>query len=115
MANYTKPVGNNDSGVLELKEVYLDEVDPYYFNYSTNMRDEALKFIKERRHKETGKLIDSIVIEPNSNVDDILDIYKNCGNVSTSVHFTKFLIKVLHFISRQEFDKMEACWKPLYI
>lgn len=108
MANYTKPVGNNDSGVLELKEVYLDEVDPYYFNYSTNMRDEALKFIKERRHKETGKLIDSIVIEPNSNVDDILDIYKNCGNVSTSVHFTKFLIKVLHFISRQEFDKVES-------
>ncbi|KAG5418946.1 hypothetical protein I9W82_003664 [Candida metapsilosis] len=108
MTKFTKPVGKNDSGAFELKEVYRDQVDPYYFDYSTNTRDEALRFVKERVHKDTGKAGDDIVIEPNINVDDILDIYKYCGNVSSSVHFTKFLIKVLHFISGQEFDKVES-------
>ncbi|KAI5970037.1 hypothetical protein CANMA_000861 [Candida margitis] len=108
MTNYTKPVGNNDSGMFELKEEYLEEVDPYYFNYSTNTRDEALTFVKERIHKVTGSPLSSIVIEPDSNVNDILDIYKYCGNVCTSVHFTKFVIKMLSFIWKQDFDKVES-------
>lgn len=108
MTNYTKPMGSNDSGVFELKEEYLDEVDPYYFNYTTNMRDDALKFVKERIHKKSGKPMDSVVIEPHCNVDDVLDIYTCCGNVSRSVHFTTFLLKVLDFVLKKEFDKVES-------
>ncbi|KAI5949197.1 hypothetical protein KGF57_004795 [Candida theae] len=108
MSKFTRPVGNNDAGVLELKEEYLSEVDPYYFGYTTNTRDDAIKLVKERIHRETGEAMDNIVIQPNIDDDGILDIYKYCGNVSVSTDFVIFLIKVLHFVSLQEFDKIES-------
>ncbi|KAJ2703649.1 E3 ubiquitin-protein ligase ubr1 [Coemansia sp. IMI 209128] len=55
MADYRGPVSVMDFGLYELKDDYLDEVDPYFIHYSRNQREEVEELLKERLKKRVRK------------------------------------------------------------
>ncbi|KAJ2057451.1 E3 ubiquitin-protein ligase ubr1, partial [Coemansia sp. S155-1] len=55
MADYRAPVSVMDFGLYELKDDYLDEVDPYFIHYSRNQREEVEELLKERLKKRMRK------------------------------------------------------------
>ncbi|KAL1597297.1 E3 ubiquitin-protein ligase ubr1 [Paraconiothyrium brasiliense] len=67
LADITKfrpPEGLSDSGTFELKEEYIELVDPYMHQYSRNQREEAETIYKNYMAKKTGKQAVEIVFEP---------------------------------------------------
>ncbi|KAK6464221.1 ubiquitin-protein ligase [Scheffersomyces coipomensis] len=101
MTNFVPPKGASDIGVYHLKEEYLDEINPYYFNYTTNIKDDAIKFVKERTRKRIRKPISEIVIEPKLRDPEELGNFKYIGNFSASTYFSDFLIKTLMYIRKE--------------
>ncbi|KAJ2599502.1 E3 ubiquitin-protein ligase ubr1 [Coemansia sp. RSA 1804] len=55
MANYRGPVSVKDFGLYELKDEYLDEVDPYFIHYSRNQREEIEEILRERLKRRARK------------------------------------------------------------
>ncbi|KAJ1801177.1 E3 ubiquitin-protein ligase ubr1 [Coemansia sp. RSA 2399] len=55
MANYRGPVSVTDFGMYELKDEYLDEVDPYFIHYTRNQREDIEELLRERLKKRTRK------------------------------------------------------------
>ncbi|CAI6335253.1 unnamed protein product [Periconia digitata] len=64
MANFRAPEGLADSGTFELKEQYIELVDPYMHQYTRNQREEAETIYKNHMAKKTGKRASDIVFEP---------------------------------------------------
>jgi E3 ubiquitin-protein ligase UBR1 len=64
MTMFRPPEGLTDSGTFELKDEYLEALDPYNTNYSKNQRDEAENIYKEWMSQKTGKPPEEIVLEP---------------------------------------------------
>ena len=64
MTVFKAPKGSNDFGVYYLKDEYLDDVTPYYCHYTANVKDEAIKFVKERISKKKSKPVSDVIIEP---------------------------------------------------
>ncbi|KAG7662739.1 uncharacterized protein J8A68_003727 [[Candida] subhashii] len=98
ITTFKPPKGTNDLGIYHLKEEYLDEMNPYYFSYTTNVKDDAIKFVKNRIHKKTGTPLNEIVIEPYRRKIEDLGIYRYIGNFSASPYFAEFLIRALLYI-----------------
>ncbi|KAI8366836.1 uncharacterized protein BYT42DRAFT_588028 [Radiomyces spectabilis] len=48
LANYKEPDGLTDHGIYELKEEYHDEIEPYYWHYTRNQREEAFDARRKR-------------------------------------------------------------------
>lgn len=48
LTNFKAPDGLNDHGVYELKDEYYDEIDPYYWHFGRNQREEALASLRKR-------------------------------------------------------------------
>lgn len=65
MTNFRAPEGLSDSGTFELKQEFLEEIDPYIAHYSKNQRDEAENAYRSWKAKKTGKPIADVVFEPN--------------------------------------------------
>lgn len=99
IANYAAPSGSNDTGVYTLKEQYMEQVNPYYFNYSTNTRDECIKLVKEKTRMKTGKELDEVIIYPAVSDSKDLRVHKYIGNFSTSSYFADFIIRTLQYVS----------------
>ncbi|PIA14708.1 hypothetical protein COEREDRAFT_46427 [Coemansia reversa NRRL 1564] len=55
MADFRGPTGIMDFGQYELKDEYLDEVDPYFIHYSRNQREEIEEVLHERLRKRMRK------------------------------------------------------------
>ncbi|KAJ1871195.1 E3 ubiquitin-protein ligase ubr1 [Coemansia sp. RSA 990] len=55
MADYRGPTGIMDFGQYELKDEFLDEVDPYFIHYSHNQREEVEEVLRERLKKRMRK------------------------------------------------------------
>ncbi|EDK46045.1 hypothetical protein LELG_04225 [Lodderomyces elongisporus NRRL YB-4239] len=111
---YKKPTGSNDAGVLQLKDKYLDEVNPYYSNYTLNRREEALKFVKARKLEKIASSKEKkvpIVIEPVSIKCQILDNYSHVVNFSTTSYFQSFLLKILLYVQRNDCEKVESLFE----
>ncbi|KAI9021566.1 hypothetical protein CLU79DRAFT_753863 [Phycomyces nitens] len=51
LANYKPPDGLNDYGMFELKEEFCSEINPYYWHYTRNHREEAIEVIKKQIRK----------------------------------------------------------------
>lgn len=98
IAIYSAPKSSNDTGIYTLKEKYMDKVNPYYFNYSTNTRDECIKLIKDRARIKTGKESDEIYIQPIVSCGPDIRIHKYTGNFSISPYFADFIIRTLQFV-----------------
>ena len=64
MTRFRAPEGLSDSGTFELKEQYIELVDPYLHQYNRNQREEAENTYKTYMAKQTGKQPGDIVYEP---------------------------------------------------
>ncbi|KAF7926095.1 uncharacterized protein EAE97_010395 [Botrytis byssoidea] len=64
MTNFKSPEGLNDVGTFELKEQYLEDIDPYIAHYSKNQREESENTYKAWVAKKTGRPLSEIVFEP---------------------------------------------------
>lgn len=64
MARFRPPEGLSDTGTFELKDQYLDLIDPYVAQYNRNQREEAESIYKSYVAKKTGKQAADIVFEP---------------------------------------------------
>ncbi|KAH7091221.1 hypothetical protein FB567DRAFT_518218 [Paraphoma chrysanthemicola] len=64
MTRFRAPEGLSDSGTFELKEQYLELVDPYLHQYNRNQREEAETIYRNYIAKKTGKQASDIVYEP---------------------------------------------------
>jgi E3 ubiquitin-protein ligase UBR1 len=64
MTTYRAPEGLSDFGTFELKERYLEELDPYIAHYNKNQRDESETAYRNWMAKKLGKEVVEIVFEP---------------------------------------------------
>ena len=64
MTNYRPPEGVSDFGTFELKDDYLQEIDPYVAHYTRNQREEAENAYKSYVSRKTGKAVNEVVFEP---------------------------------------------------
>ncbi|KAF7875301.1 hypothetical protein EAF04_002473 [Stromatinia cepivora] len=64
MTNFKPPEGLSDVGTFELKEQYLEDIDPYIAHYSKNQREESENTYKAWVAKKTGRPPAEIVFEP---------------------------------------------------
>lgn len=107
ISNFTPPSGPKGDGIYKLKDEYFEQIDPYYFNYTTNTKDDAIKFVKDCIHKKTRVPISEVVITPKVRSRDELRVYKNIGNFSVSSYFRSFLIRALQYSSNEDVDKID--------
>jgi E3 ubiquitin-protein ligase UBR1 len=64
MTTFKPPEGLSDVGSFELKEQYLEDVDPYISHYTKNQREESENAYKAWLAKKTGRPAADIVFEP---------------------------------------------------
>lgn len=64
VANFKSPEGPNESGHYELKDEVYDEVNPFFFHYIRNKREEVETVLKARLTKKTGEADPVIVPKP---------------------------------------------------
>ena len=105
---YIPPKGCKDTGIYKLKEEYLEKMNPYYFNYTSNTRDDAIKFFKDRVHKRTGKPVSEIAVLPTVTDVEALGVYKYIGNFAVSVYFQRFITTTLKHILEEGVEKLDT-------
>lgn len=108
LTNFKKPETSKDTGTYTLKEEYLNEVDPYYFNYTTNKKDDAIKFVKERVQRLTSKHMHEVVIRPREQNIAEMGIYRYLGNFTTATSFREFLIRTMKYVFDEGVHKMDG-------
>lgn len=64
MTIFKAPEGLSDTGTFELKDQFLEDIDPYIAHYTKNQREESENAYRKRMSKKTGKPADEIVFEP---------------------------------------------------
>lgn len=64
MTTFKAPEGLSDVGTFELKEQFLDEIDPYIAHYNKNQREESETAYRNWISKRTGKPVADVVFEP---------------------------------------------------
>lgn len=113
LAIYKEPKSSNDSGTYTLKDQYLDQVNPFYQDYSTNKREDAVKLIKERiksRHTESPA---EIVIEPPLKDRKDYGLFKTLGNFTGADQFVGFLTRSILFVTSDDPNKHESLFDTL--
>ncbi|KAI9458764.1 hypothetical protein HD554DRAFT_2177282 [Boletus coccyginus] len=64
LANFRAPEATTDIGTYELKDALYDEVNPFYYHYARNRREEVEAVLKARLKKKTGETDPVIVPKP---------------------------------------------------
>ncbi|KAF8548664.1 hypothetical protein OG21DRAFT_1489208 [Imleria badia] len=64
VANFRAPEATSDIGSYELKDTLYDEVNPFYYHYARNRREEVEGILKARLKKKTGEVDPVIVPKP---------------------------------------------------
>ncbi|KAF2796554.1 RING finger domain-containing protein [Melanomma pulvis-pyrius CBS 109.77] len=64
MTTFKSPEGLSDTGTFELKEEYIQMIDPYIHQFTRNQREEAETIYKTYMAKKTGKPVGDIIFEP---------------------------------------------------
>lgn len=62
VSNFRAPEGTSESGLYELKDAVYDEVNPFFFHYTRNKREEVEAILRTRISNKTG--VKDAVIEP---------------------------------------------------
>ncbi|CAO3587585.1 unnamed protein product [Absidia cylindrospora] len=52
LATYKAPDGLNDHGLYELKDEFFDELDPYFWHFTRNHREEAFEALRKQWKKQ---------------------------------------------------------------
>lgn len=64
VANFRPPESTADCGIYELKDEFYDEVNPFFYHYTRNKREEVEATLKTRIKKKTGAQDPVIVPQP---------------------------------------------------
>lgn len=64
MTTFKPPEGLTDVGTFELKDQFLESIDPYIAHYNKNQREESESAYKKWMAKKTGRAASEIVFEP---------------------------------------------------
>lgn len=64
MATFKPPEGVSDVGTFELRQEYIEEIDPYIAHYNKNQREESELAYRKKMAQKTGKTMEEIVFEP---------------------------------------------------
>lgn len=64
VANFKQPETATDAGLYELKEEAYDEVNPFFYHYTRNKREEVENILRNRLRKKTGVAEPVIVPKP---------------------------------------------------
>jgi E3 ubiquitin-protein ligase UBR1 len=86
IANYKAPDGLSDKGLYEIKPEYLDEIEPYYWHYTRNQREEAQNVLKERWNQ----------LNPDNKVDDKEEFLLIPKNKHIEIGPFRYLRQFLH-------------------
>ena len=98
MTKFRPPEGMNDTGLYELKEDYLNELDPYNSHFSKNQRDEAENIYKKWMGKKLKKDPEDVVLEPKLHTITS-EAYQD---LAAAVHipvFTEIVFRALAFVA----------------
>ena len=98
MTKFRPPEGMNDTGLYELKEEYLNELDPYNSHFSKNQRDEAENIYKKWMGKRLKKDSDDVVLEPKLHTITT-EAYQNLSAVVHTPVFTEIIYRALAFVA----------------
>ncbi|KAK5058757.1 hypothetical protein LTR84_011021 [Exophiala bonariae] len=104
MTKYKPPEGLHDSGLFELKEEYLQELDPYNSHFTKNQRDEAENIYKKWRSKKSNKSPDDIVLEPKLHPIRC-EAYAGLCNVVGTTLFAEIIHKILIYVAHDHKQK----------
>lgn len=99
MTKYRPPEGLHDSGLFELKEEYLQELDPYNSHFTKNQRDEAENIYKQWMAKKCKKQPEDIVLEPKLHPMRCEAYIHLCAVVHTPL-FANVIHKALRYVAR---------------
>lgn len=112
MTIFSPPNISKDIGTYKLKDEFFDKINPYYFNYSANTKEDAVKSVKN--HIKSKMKDDSdVVIVPNLENIHELGIYKYIGNFSTSTYFRDFIIKTFLYVNEKGSEKCDSIIETL--
>ncbi|KAF8957057.1 hypothetical protein BDZ97DRAFT_1954955 [Flammula alnicola] len=64
VANFRPPEGPTETGLYELKDEAYDEVNPFFYHYTRNRREEVETVLRKRIEKRTGKKDWEVVLPP---------------------------------------------------
>ncbi|OAP55968.1 E3 ubiquitin-protein ligase UBR1 [Fonsecaea erecta] len=98
MTKYRPPEGLHDSGLFELKEEYLQELDPYNSHFTKNQRDEAENIYKNWMGKKLHKPPEDIVLDPKLHPIPCEAYASLCAVVNTPL-FADFIHKALVYVA----------------
>jgi E3 ubiquitin-protein ligase UBR1 len=96
MTRFRAPEGLSDSGTFELKEQYLDLIDPYLPQYNRNQREEAETIYKTYLAKKTGKQASDIVYEPTLRSIPS-GLFQNLSSFTKTSLFTQIIYYLLSY------------------
>jgi E3 ubiquitin-protein ligase UBR1 len=96
MTKFRPPEGLQDSGTFELKEQYIELVDPYLHQYTRNQREEAETIYKNHVAKKTGKQTSDIVFEPKLR-PITSGLFQNLSDFTRQTFFTQIIYYLLGF------------------
>ncbi|CCL98937.1 uncharacterized protein FIBRA_00944 [Fibroporia radiculosa] len=69
VANFRSPDSTADSGVYELKDEAFDDVNPFFYHYTRNKREEVETVLRNRLKRKTGLEDPVIIPKPTSFAD----------------------------------------------
>ncbi|KIX97587.1 uncharacterized protein Z520_06364 [Fonsecaea multimorphosa CBS 102226] len=98
MTRYRPPEGLHDSGLFELKEEYLQELDPYNSHFTKNQRDEAENIYKSWMGKKLHKPPEDIVLDPKLHPIPCEAYASLCAVVNTTI-FADVIHKALVYVA----------------
>lgn len=113
LTTFKRSRNSNDTGAYILKEEFFDEVNPYYFNYTVNKKDDAIKLLKERINRATNVPLKDISIDPKRMNLNSFGIYKHLANFTTSRLFIRFLVRVMKYIKSEGVSKLDGLLETL--
>ena len=90
VANFRAPESTMDTGIYELKDECFDEVNPFFYHYSRNKREEVETTLKQRLKKKTGIADPVIVPKP-------IEIRHGPYQVLSNVFDSRVLLHVVFF------------------
>ncbi|KDQ17558.1 hypothetical protein BOTBODRAFT_185706 [Botryobasidium botryosum FD-172 SS1] len=91
VSNFKAPDGISDSGIYELKDEMYDEVNPFFFHYTRNRREEVEGILKARQQKKTGETTPVLVPKP-------LGITSGPFSILSLVFHSDVLLQVIFFL-----------------
>lgn len=90
VANFKPPESVSDSGMYELKEEAYVEINPFFYHYTRNKREEVEVVLRNRLHKQTG--VEDPVIVPRP-----LNISSGPFSTLSSVFESEVLLQIMFF------------------